>query len=93
MNPYEWPVDVNSDSWRIAPNGNRVKLGYGVTLGDDVQLGYVVRVGYRPEWVGLCPADHDLICLRVRVRVEDVLFAGLPTMDAKLRVRKLEVLD
>jgi NDP-sugar pyrophosphorylase family protein len=54
---------------------------------------HVFRFGERPEWHGLCEANHDLIPLRVRVKSEDILFAGLPTMDAKLRVRKLEVLD
>jgi hypothetical protein len=54
---------------------------------------HVFRMGERPEWHGLCEADHDLIPLRVRVKSEDILFAGLPTMDAKLRVRRLEVLD
>jgi len=89
---------------RQSPNfDGGTKLTYPVgticeTVGvvSDQQCGpglHVLRMGYRPEWVGLCPADHDLICLHVRVRVEDVLFAGLPTMDAKLRVRRLEVLD
>jgi len=54
---------------------------------------HVFRIGERPEWHGLCEANHNLIPLRVRVKSEDILFAGLPTMDAKLRVRKLEVLD
>jgi len=54
---------------------------------------HVFRLGERPEWHGLCQADHDLIPLRVRVKSEDILFAGLPTNDAKLRVRRLEVLD
>ena len=54
---------------------------------------HVFRVGERPEWHGLCEANHNLIAVRVRVKSEDILFAGLPTMDAKLRVRKLEVLD
>ena len=54
---------------------------------------HVFRLGERPEWHGLCEANHDLIPLRVLVKSEDILFAGLPTMDAKLRVRKLKVLD
>lgn len=54
---------------------------------------HVLRAPYRPEWVGLAGTGHNLICLRVRIRREDVLFGGLPTMDAKLRVSKLEVLD
>ena len=63
---------------------------------DDQQCApglHVFRFGERPEWYGLCKPDHDLIPLRVKVRSEDILFAGLPTMDAKLRVRRLEVLD
>ena len=54
---------------------------------------HVFRLGERPEWHGLCEATHDLIPLRVLVKSEDILFAGLPTMEAKLRVRKLKVLD
>ena len=49
--------------------------------------------GYRPEWDGLCGADHDYIAIDVRVAREDILFAGLPGNHAKLRVRKLEVLS
>ena len=65
-------------------------------VADDQQCAaglHVFRLGERPEWHGLCSADHTLIPLRVRVKSEDILFAGLPTMDAKLRVRKLEVID
>ena len=58
----------------------------------DVGL-HVLRFGYRPEWCGLCKADHDLIKLDVEVAVKDVCFAGLPTMDYKLRVRELRVLE
>ncbi len=54
---------------------------------------HVLRHGYRPEWLGLCEANHDLICIHVKVRAEDICFAGLPTNDAKIRVRRLEVLD
>ena len=54
---------------------------------------HVLRPGYRPEWVGLCAPGHDLICLRVEVASADILFAGLPTMDAKVRVQRLKVLD
>ena len=54
---------------------------------------HVLRYGYRPEWIGLCGADHELIPLRVWVKSEDIMFAGLPTMDAKIRVRRLEVID
>lgn len=58
----------------------------------DVGL-HVFRPPYRPEWVGLAKPNHNLICLRVKVKRKDILFGGLPTMDAKIRVRKLEVLD
>lgn len=54
---------------------------------------HVFRPPYRPEWTGMLPSGHGLICLRVLVKSEDIMFAGLPTMDAKLRVRKLVVLD
>jgi hypothetical protein len=66
-----------------------------VGVRNDQQCGlglHVLRVGYRPEWCGLCDPDHRFICLEVEVRREDVLFGGLPTMDTKLRVRKLKVL-
>jgi len=62
----------------------------------DQQCGpglHVLRPGYRPEWCGLCGADHDLIPLTVEVKSEDILFAGLPTMGVKIRVRRLRVLD
>jgi hypothetical protein len=54
---------------------------------------HVFRPPCHPEWYGLCEANHNLICLRVLVKREDILFGGLPTMDAKIRVRKLVVLD
>jgi hypothetical protein len=54
---------------------------------------YVLRIGYRPEYVGLCAPNHNYICLRVEVKRKDVCFGGLPTMDAKLRVKELKVLD
>ena len=58
----------------------------------DVGL-HVLRFGYRPEWVGLCEANHNFIKLDCEVMVEDICFGGLPTMDAKLRVKKLRVLE
>ena len=78
-----------------------IKYAFGETVeaegeANDQQCAsglHVFRVGERPEWHGLCEANHNLIAVRVRVKSEDILFAGLPTMDAKLRVRKLEVLD
>ena len=61
----------------------------------DQQCGvglHVFRVGIRPEFVGLCAANHTLICLEVEVNREDICFGGLPGNDMKLRVRKLKVL-
>ena len=148
----EWK---QTDGWYVNPeNGDRVKLGDGVTLGDwvnseelnkqikqiyqkqpfhlftkwvtsarlspnfdggtqlkyekgtivevpeaevsDQQCGiglHVLRYGYRPEWAGLCEANHGLIPLDVKVMSGDICFAGLPTMDIKIRVRRLEVLS
>jgi hypothetical protein len=54
---------------------------------------YVVRPGYRPEYLGLAWPNSGLICLRVEVRREDVCFGGLPTRDAILRVKRLKVLN
>ena len=62
----------------------------------DQQCGkglHVMKFGGRPEWAGLCKANHDFVPLRVKVDSKDILFAGLPTMDDKLRVKKLTVLD
>lgn len=140
------------NGWYISPDGNRVKLGDWVKLGDGVtseQLNkdfianlpdefiawkwvnqdrtspnfdggtkieykkdeivdcpaaiisdqqcdiglHVLRAGYRPEYAGLCQSNHQYIKLDVLVKREDVCFGGLPTMDAKLRVRKLKVLE
>jgi len=61
----------------------------------DIGL-HVFRFGYRPEWSGLCSAEHtlkELMPIRVKVLSEDICFAGLPSCDEKLRVRKLVVLD
>jgi len=72
---------------------NQIIEGTGTR--NDQQCGpglHVLRKGYRPEWCGLCSADHNLMALDVEVRREDVLFGGLPSMDAKLRVRRLKVL-
>jgi len=63
---------------------------------DDQQCApglHVLRLGYRPEWCGLCDVNHNLIPLTVKIMREDVLFAGLPGNDIKLRVRRLEVID
>jgi len=62
----------------------------------DEQCGeglYVVRVGVRPEHINLAMPGHDLICLRVEVEAKDICYAGLPGNDAKLRVKRLKVLD
>lgn len=53
----------------------------------------VLRPGYRPEWACVTGSKHNLIQLRVKVRSEDILFAGMPGEDVKLRVRRIEVLD
>jgi hypothetical protein len=54
---------------------------------------HVFLLGHRPEWYGLNLEGLELIPLTVEVDVDDICFAGLPTMFGKLRVRKLEVLD
>jgi len=88
----------------LSPNfdgGTRIKYEIGSTVEEptaivsDQRCGvvlHVLRPPYRPEWLGLCKAEHDLICLAVEVQPEDILFAGIPTMDAKIRVRKLRVI-
>ena len=53
---------------------------------------HVFRRGIRPEWCGLNDNAQELIAIDVKVASEDICFAGLPGNDAKLRVRKLEVL-
>jgi len=53
---------------------------------------HVLRYGHRPEWHGLCSADHSFLHLVVKVNSEDICFAGLPTFDGKLRVKRLEVM-
>jgi len=54
---------------------------------------HVLLYGHRPEWYGLCEADHDLLALTVEVAAEDILFAGVATMIGKVRVRALTVLE
>ena len=90
---------------RMSPNfdgGTPLHYGKGAiietsdAIASDQQCApglHVLRPPYRPEWVGLCNFDHNLICLHVKVCREDICFGGIPTMDAKIRVRKLEVLD
>jgi len=76
------------------PRGAIIEAPSAVISDQQCDVGlHVLRPGYRPEYVGLCSAEHDFIPLRVRVRSEDICFAGLPTMDAKLRVKRLEVLE
>ena len=53
---------------------------------------HVFRQGIRPEFIGLCEANHKLICLEVEINQEDICFGGLPGNDMKLRVKKLKVL-
>ena len=54
---------------------------------------HVFRFGYDCRWAGLGSYSDGLIPLDVKVYSEDICFAGLPGNDAKLRVRKLEVLN
>ena len=90
--------DRESPGW-----GSASKIAYpvGATIAEptaqisDQQCAaglHVFRYGYRPEWVGLGEGE-ELIEIHVKVASEDICFAGLPGNDAKLRVRKLEVLD
>jgi len=53
---------------------------------------HVLEHGHRPEWYGLCGANHNLLSIDVRVKTADILFGGLPTMTGKLRVKALDVL-
>jgi hypothetical protein len=88
----------------MSPNfdgGTPIRYEFGATIEaqnaqrSDQQCAeglHVLRIPYRPEWCGLCSANHDYIAIEVEVQPEDHLFAGLPTMDAKIRVRKLKVL-
>jgi len=90
---------------RMSPNfdgGETIKYEKGAIIEvDDAKISdqqcgpglHVLRFGLRPQWFGLCPPNHDLIHLRVEVCSNDICFGGLPTMDSKLRVRKLRVLD
>lgn len=54
---------------------------------------HVFVYGYRPEWSGLCTAYHNYIAIDVEVASEDICFAGMPGNFAKLRVKKLKVLN
>ena len=90
---------------RMSPNfdgGTPLKYEIGEVVevfdckADDQQCAeglHVLDRGHRPEWYGLCNADHDYIPLDVEVNTDDFLFGGLPTMTGKYRVRKLKVLN
>jgi len=85
-----------SDGWKVIEYPVGAVIEEPAARISDQQCGvglHVFRRGYRPEWAGLCAADHDLIEIHVEVAAEDICFAGLPGNDAKLRVRKLRVLD
>ncbi|MEA3363939.1 MAG: hypothetical protein U9Q61_11815, partial [Thermodesulfobacteriota bacterium] len=59
----------------------------------DVQCGvgiHVFQIGYKPEWVG--HLYYDATPKLVRVRSEDICFAGYPGDLSKLRVRRVEVI-
>ena len=73
--------------------GNVIEEPDAIICDQQCAIGlHVLKRGHRPEWAGLCGANHALIPLDVKVASEDICFAGLPTMDMKLRVKKLEVL-
>ena len=94
---WKWVTkERNSPGWG-AVNIINYPIGKIITADDaqisDQQCGpglHVFRPGLRPEWFGL--ENNNLICIEVKVMSEDICFAGLPTMDAKIRVKKLEVL-
>jgi acetyltransferase-like isoleucine patch superfamily enzyme len=83
-----------SDVVRDYPDGAIVEEPAAIHDNQETGVGlYVVRPGYRPEYLGLALPKSTLICLRVEVRREDVCFGGLPTRDAILRVKRLRVLN
>jgi len=89
-------ISPNFDEGTLLHYPIRAVIECPEALISDQQCGvglHVLRLGYRPEWVGLCAADHKYIPILVEVAPEDICFAGLPTMDVKLRVRKLKVLN
>ncbi len=54
---------------------------------------HVLAIGASPALLGLGNGDDNLIQLLVRVRTEDILYAGGCWGSEKLRVRRLEVLS
>ena len=54
---------------------------------------HVLTIGASPALLGLGRGDDELIPLLVRVRTEDILYAGGQWGSEKLRVRRLEVLS
>ena len=59
---------------------------------DDQQCApglHVMLPGVRPEWLGYCSPDHDLVALLVEVRTKDILFAGWSGCAEKFRVSSL----
>lgn len=54
---------------------------------------HVLDRGHRPEWYGLCSANHDYISIDVEVNTNDFLFGNLPTMTGKYRMRGLTPLN
>lgn len=54
---------------------------------------HVLTIGASPALLGLGIGDDELIPLLVRVRTEDILYAGGQWGSEKLRVRRLEVLS
>ena len=99
---WKW-VDKNrmSPGWR---NNEKVLYKKGSIVKEDGEVSdqqcgkglHIFRPGYLPEYDGYSSQDNNgdkYICLRVLVKKEDILFAGLPGWDAKWRVKKLKVLD
>jgi hypothetical protein len=76
------------------PIGAVIEVPEAVASDQQCSVGlHVLRLGYRPEWCGLCEAKHDYLEIHVEVDAEDIMFAGTPGNDMKFRVRKLRVLD
>lgn len=70
--------------------GKRITVDDAIASDQQCAEGlHVLERGHRPEWYGLCSADHDLISIDVEVKTDDILFGGLPTMTGKYRVRSL----
>jgi hypothetical protein len=54
---------------------------------------HVLPLNHKPEWYGLCEANHELIALTVEVDSADICYAGIGPSVGKVRVKKLKVLD